>query len=110
MNVLVLFSGLNVLSKVLNYVERADYAHRFLVLTTVEFYGEIYRRASSMRLSSVEFAIIGERNVEEQVLKIYVDFEPDVVIDCDVEDRLNPVKRFFKNTIQVLTKCSDLDV
>lgn len=109
MNILILCSGLTVLEKIKCFLKEAARNNRVVIVTTREFYERIYKMLVSMNIGNVEIVLMGKRNVEERVLRIFVDSEPDVIIDCDDEDRLLPVKTFFKNTPQGLSKCSDLD-
>lgn len=95
--------------KIKGFLGGASANNKVVIVTTREFYERIYSELTSMSLTNVEIALIGRRNVEERVLGIFVEHEPDVIIDCDIEDRLVPLKTFFKNTPQSLSGCSDLD-
>lgn len=105
--VIILFtreSGVEALRKLLNNF-RNDSVY---ILVREDDSKALYREFNKLLKINHKVVVLDDRDAEVKSLKILVDIEPDIIIDCDRVDKLIVFKRLLKSTMLRKLNCYDL--
>jgi len=110
MNILVLMSSID-REGVIDNLIRLSNKYRVFVVSSKSIADIVGRRISKVGngVGMVDFMVFNTRNVEESSLKIIVNTEPDIVVDCDQWNELNAIKKLLNNMNIVIKQCRELD-
>jgi len=110
MNLLVLISSIERDGVVDNLIKLSK-RYRVFIVSSKSTADTIGRKISSVNngVGTLNFTVFNTRNIEENSLKIIVNAQPDIVVDCDQWNELNAIKKLLHSMNIVIKHCKELD-
>jgi len=110
MNLLVLISSMD-REGVIDDLIKLSKKYRVFIVSSKNIADIIGRKISNVNngVGTVDFIVFNTKNIEENSLKIIVNTQPDIVIDCDQWNELNAIKKLLHNMDIDIKQCRDLD-
>lgn len=97
-------NGIDTLLKILKRLKNS----KVYVLVHEESSAVIYRRLREKNRNGLKIIVLSERDIEVKSLKILVDIEPDLIIDCDELGQLSVFKKLVMFSVFNIKQCYDL--